>query len=311
MDAQVNYTPNPQFVDNILPEAATFDYNTVTINKTSGTAGSSAAYVTNVYFTGQRSIHLISDSTTTDLNFNLGTALQHTVTELGRYRVLMQIRQDQNPLQYIPHTLTINVSIGGVVQPSKAIVMTLPTEDDDNDYPNLMKGLWYTFDGYMDLGGGDVPALLNYSFTFETPDVSLSDAEIWIDGFSVNKVDRIDNYFAGSTYTRPKNGLEVLPAVDGKYTVAIASGVATYSKILEASAALNFGSTLAGAVTDLTIALTGAVIGQAVQLGIPVSTVGIYTAWVSAADVVTVRFNNTTAGVVDPASGTFTVKIVP
>lgn len=88
---------------------------------------------------------------------------------------------------------------------------------------------------------------------------------------------------------------------------------AAISKILSASATLNFGSTAAGASTDLTITVTGAVDGDPVFLGVPNGSTlanGVFTAWVSAADTVKVRFTNTNLlAALDPASGTFRVAV--
>lgn len=83
--------------------------------------------------------------------------------------------------------------------------------------------------------------------------------------------------------------------------------------ILKASAALNFPDTLPQASSDLTISLTGAVVGDIVVLGVPNAAVvadSCYTAWVSATNTVTVRFNNYSAVPQNPASGTFTVGII-
>ena len=55
--------------------------------------------------------------------------------------------------------------------------------------------------------------------------------------------------------------------------------------------------------------VTGAAAGDAVFLGVPNGSVNAnsaVTAWVSAANTVTVRFNNYSAGNIDPANGTFT-----
>ncbi len=95
-------------------------------------------------------------------------------------------------------------------------------------------------------------------------------------------------------------------------TLKVGGGDAV-SKIIKASAALDFASTNAGESSDLTIALAGAALGNVVMLGVPNASVEAntcYTAWVSAADTVTVRFNNYSSGAVDPASGTFTVAII-
>jgi hypothetical protein len=78
-------------------------------------------------------------------------------------------------------------------------------------------------------------------------------------------------------------------------------------------ATLNFPSTLAGASSDLTITVPGAVNGDAVSVGVSNGSTlanGVFTAWVSAANTVTVRFTNTNLlTALDPASGTFKVFV--
>jgi hypothetical protein len=81
---------------------------------------------------------------------------------------------------------------------------------------------------------------------------------------------------------------------------------------LTASATLDFASTNAQTSTDLTITVTGAADGDVVSLGVPNASVNAntcYTAWVSATNTVTVRFNNYSSAAVNPASGTFKVFV--
>lgn len=83
---------------------------------------------------------------------------------------------------------------------------------------------------------------------------------------------------------------------------------------LSGSATLDFGSTAPQSSTDLTITVTGAALGDVVAIGVPNGSVlsnSCYTAWVSSSGVVTVRFNNYDLSTTkDPASGTFSVKIL-
>lgn len=82
--------------------------------------------------------------------------------------------------------------------------------------------------------------------------------------------------------------------------------------ILWASAVLDFPSTNTGLSADLTINVTGAAVGDVVSLGVPAGSVlanSNYTAWISAANTATVRFNNYSAGALDPASGLFKVVV--
>ena len=81
---------------------------------------------------------------------------------------------------------------------------------------------------------------------------------------------------------------------------------------LTGSATLDFGSTNAQLSADLTITVTGAADGDVVSLGVPNAAVNAntsYSAWVSSANTVTVRFNNYSSGTVNPASGTFKVFV--
>jgi len=94
-------------------------------------------------------------------------------------------------------------------------------------------------------------------------------------------------------------------------TNLVLSGGATVTKFLSATASLNFDLT-AVTVEDLTITVTGAATGDIVTLGVPngsVTTSVQYTAWVSAADTVTVRARTSATGE-DPASGTFRATVI-
>ena len=81
----------------------------------------------------------------------------------------------------------------------------------------------------------------------------------------------------------------------------------TIEAAYSASATLDFPNTLAQQSSDLTITVTGAAVGDPVFLAIPAApdANSCYTAWVSAAGVVTVRFNNYSSAPIDPASGSF------
>lgn len=101
---------------------------------------------------------------------------------------------------------------------------------------------------------------------------------------------------------------------DGTEFYATNSGASRtiISRCLKGSATLDFSSTAAQSSADLTITVTGAVDGDPVDVGAPNGSVNDNTsffAWVSAANTVTVRFNNYSSGAVDPASGTFKVTV--
>jgi hypothetical protein len=96
----------------------------------------------------------------------------------------------------------------------------------------------------------------------------------------------------------------------GTYTVgAIQVGGTTtkVSKILTNTATLDFASISSGTTADLTITVTGCAAGDSVFLGLPSAPPAgvVFTGFVSAANTVTVRAANVTAGAIDPASATY------
>jgi len=111
------------------------------------------------------------------------------------------------------------------------------------------------------------------------------------------------------------NGLTIFNTTTNQYEVRDSVNARWNALItgLKGSAILDFGSTAAGASTDLTITVTGAADGDVVSLGVPnasVTATGRYFAWVSASNTVTVRFSPTIlVGSEDPASGTFKVTV--
>lgn len=114
-------------------------------------------------------------------------------------------------------------------------------------------------------------------------------------------------FTSGTNLTTPENGTV---EYDGTNYFVTSGGVRhTLAKTLTATATLDFGSTAANSSTDLTITVTGAADGDSVIVTPPNGSVvanSIYTAWVSAANTVTVRFSNLDiTNAADPASGTF------
>ncbi|RYE25085.1 MAG: hypothetical protein EOP51_05195 [Sphingobacteriales bacterium] len=87
----------------------------------------------------------------------------------------------------------------------------------------------------------------------------------------------------------------------------------TTANLISASATLDFPSTVAGTSSELSISLSGAVLGDVVSVGLPATlpATGTFSAYVSAANIVKVRFaNNSTSTAYDPASGLFKITII-
>ena len=80
---------------------------------------------------------------------------------------------------------------------------------------------------------------------------------------------------------------------------------------ITAVATLDFPNTAAGACSDLTVDAPGVKDGDVVSLGVPAGSVpanGSFFGWVSADDVVTIRYtNNSAATAYNPASGDFRI----
>ena len=135
---------------------------------------------------------------------------------------------------------------------------------------------------------------------------------------------------SGSNFTAFKaqaQASDITYTLPASLPVAAASGTSFGNAILETSdtglqawrqqsvsvtASLNFPATNAQQSSDLTITVTGAAIGDCVSLGVDSTSVlanSCYTAWVSAANTVTVRFNNYSTGSQNPATGTFKVIV--
>ncbi len=126
--------------------------------------------------------------------------------------------------------------------------------------------------------------------------------------------------FEGDTNTGIWNsGADTLDfATGGVNRMSIGTGVAigggTAVKLIKsATATLDFGSTSAQSSAELSITVTGAADGDDVIVSPPNGSTNAntcFTARVSAADTVQVKFNNYSSGAVDPASGTFRVTVI-
>lgn len=117
-------------------------------------------------------------------------------------------------------------------------------------------------------------------------------------------------FTSGTNLTTPEAGSMEFDGTN--YFVTSSTTRYTMAKTLIGSATLDFtaGARLSH---DLTIAVTGATTNDFVIVNPPSGSISAntcYTAWVSATNTVTVRFNNYTSGTVNPASGTFRVTVL-
>lgn len=101
-----------------------------------------------------------------------------------------------------------------------------------------------------------------------------------------------------------------LPRVEDQNLMALTAD-GQVKRVLYGSATLDFPSVASVTDSDLTIAVAGAKVGDPVFLATPAAPTGnmAFTAFVSAADVVTVRAHNYTAGALDPTSAAYAVLV--
>lgn len=117
-------------------------------------------------------------------------------------------------------------------------------------------------------------------------------------------------FTSGTNLTTPEAGSMEFDGTN--YFVTSSTTRYTMAKTLIGSATLDFtaGARLSH---DLTITVTGATTNDFVIVNPPTGSISAntcYTAWVSATNTVTVRFNNYTSATVNPASGTFRVTVL-
>ena len=92
----------------------------------------------------------------------------------------------------------------------------------------------------------------------------------------------------------------------------IAGNGNTITKVLSASASLDFASISAGAQASLTITVTGAAVGDEVIMALPAAPAAglVFNAFVSAANTVTIRASNISGSPVDAAAATYGVIVI-
>jgi hypothetical protein len=113
--------------------------------------------------------------------------------------------------------------------------------------------------------------------------------------------------FIGAAAT---NNIQLTGTATGARVATLPDQTGTVGILLTNSATLDFGNVATIGCEDLTITVTGAALSDTVSLGVPNASIvanSNYTAWVSSANTVTVRFCALVSG--NPASGTFKVDV--
>lgn len=116
---------------------------------------------------------------------------------------------------------------------------------------------------------------------------------------------------------KPSNSVLITLSSDGTLATTNKSdflagfGSGGIQGVLDATGTLDFPNTLPNTSSDLTITVTGAVLGDVVSLGSPIPPAGcVYSAFVSSSNTITIRLVNTSELAVDPANVQFKIKVL-
>jgi len=150
-----------------------------------------------------------------------------------------------------------------------------------------------------------------------TPPGAPADGQCWIVGTSptgawAGQANRLAQRIGGAwVFHAPFVGLIVIDAATLSQRVWNGSAWTLLApRIIEASTTYDPPSLAAGEGVTTAVAVAGAALGDFARASFSVDLQGVtLTAWVSAVDAVSVRFQNATAGAVDLASGTLRVRV--
>lgn len=118
--------------------------------------------------------------------------------------------------------------------------------------------------------------------------------------------------YAEASFSNDLQGVALSAWVSAADTVSVRFQNETASAILEDSATYDPASLNDGDGVTTTVTVTGAALGDFAEASFSLDLQGITTtAWVSAADTVSVRFQNETGGTIDLGSGTLRARVRP
>lgn len=249
---------------------------------------------------GKGMLSLWSPSTSGNFEVNAGNKMDFYMSadDIDYYLLSINIKHNFQPTDVIDVFLKIKVYQQNVLVKELTI-----SKNDAPDWNNF-----YSFFETLPAFQGDT-----LSFSFELPQVSPAlDRYVIIDGFKIEASNNSNSF--PSTYSLPTSHANIMPVYNGDYILRVEdngfSKKQFWVKVLKASATLDFPNTNSGTYNDLTIPLTGAMVGDIVEIGTTVLlTGGQFNAFVSTNGVVTVRFTNNTASAIDPPSGDFKIRI--
>ncbi|HUX16666.1 MAG TPA: capsid cement protein [Phycisphaerae bacterium] len=193
------------------------------------------------------------------------------------------------------------------VQPGSTLTLSAPHDVSSGD--GLLVGSLFAVASGDAVSGADVEAMTEGVF-----DLAKTAAQAWAQGDKVYW----DAAAEECTTSAPGNvlvGVAVADAADPSGTGRVLIGnhpqTELPTRVLTGTATIEFASIAAAASEDQTITIAGAALGDTVALGLPAASAAgiVFAGFVSAADTVTVRATNITAGAIDPASAEITAMV--
>jgi len=133
-----------------------------------------------------------------------------------------------------------------------------------------------------------------------------------VDGFKFECDDRLVGF--PSVYTEPFIPVNQIPTTDGFYMMRADLSYPSLVKVIDGTAVLDFPSAGSGSTHTLTATLTGAAVGQKVEVTEPsaIYAAGVtYQGYCTATDTVEITMINHSGSSFNPASATFKLRIYP
>jgi len=261
--------------DNLLPYGSTFE-EINTINKTSGSTSSLAIYDQNSKaFLGKGSIKSYNDTTNTDLVFDFGSLLEYQIEKSGNYFLVVPIKQNQNPLQYRPLKMNVQIFVGGIERALMEI--TLPdVADGILDTTNLEKDSWTCFYLPFTVNESDITNKINFRFTHKGVNTVEGNSTLWIGDLYLQLDDRNEAAYP-SIYQAPDNRVKQYSVID-------------------------FDSVLDGETSIKTVAFPFAKTANKIDI-VPLPYIsalgGVFSAYCSVDGVITIKYKNDTGSTVN------------
>ena len=193
------------------------------------------------------------------------------------------------------------------IQPGGTVTLTAPYDVSSGD--GLLVGSLFGVASGDAASGADVETVTEGVF-----DLAKTSAQAWSQGDKVYWDDtnkECTAVAAGNVLIGVAMADAANPTDTGRILIGNHPETELPTQVLTATGTLDFASIAAAASEDKTIAVAGAAVGDSVALGLPAAPAAgiVFNGFVSAADTVTVRATNITAGAVDPASADYTAMV--